>query len=246
MTRLPLRILAWTIVVSAAAGTCAPVFAQMAGHLTGSVKDQAGSAIRGASIHAVNPSAMPNEFTVASDGKGNWGMLGLRAGVWELTASAPGFESSTVAVRVAVLRDNPRVEFVLVGTPPRGALEGIDTKALQADLSAAEGLMVGEQWDAAIAAYRAILAKAPPLTTVNLEIGRALRMKKDFAGAAAAYNAILAADGRNQKALLELGRCQQEGGDTAAAIVTLERLLAIDTTSPEAQEARALVEQWKK
>ena len=81
---------------------------------------------------------------------------------------------------------------------------------------------------------------------MNLEIGRALRMKKDFAGAAAAYNAILAADGRNQKALLELGRCQQEGGDTAAAIVTLERLLAVDTTSPEAQEARALVEQLKK
>jgi cytochrome c-type biogenesis protein CcmH/NrfG len=84
---------------------------------------------------------------------------------------------------------------------------------------------------------------APPLDTVNLAIGRALRMKKDYAGAAAAYGEILKRDARNQKALLELGRTQHDQGDRASALATLEKLVAIDGTTDEATEARTLIEQ---
>jgi len=78
---------------------------------------------------------------------------------------------------------------------------------------------------------------------VNMAIGRALRMKKDYAGAAAAYGEILKSDARNQKALLELGRTQHEQGDRRAALATLEALVAIDGTTDEATEARVLIGQ---
>ena len=244
MTRFPHPVLAcaaaWSFVVFLASPAAAQ---QPVGRLAGTVKNIAGQPIKGATIRAVNPGAIPNEFTSTSDQKGQWAILGMRSGVWEVSALAPGFESSTIAVRVAGLQSAPAIQFVLLGTAVRGPLEGVDTKRLQTALSTAETMMAEERWDDAIAEYRAILAMAPPLDTVNLALGRALRMKKDYAGAAAAYGEILKRDARNQKALLELGRTQHEQGDRAAALATLEKLVAIDGTTDEATEARALIEQ---
>jgi hypothetical protein len=246
VTRIPHRILAWTVVACALAAAAPPAHAQQVGHLTGSVRDPAGMPIKGATVRAANPTNIPNEFTVSSDAKGNWGILGLRAGVWDITASAPGFESSSVPVRVSVLRDNPRVEFVLVGAPPKGALEDVDSKALQADLSSAEGLMASAQWDAAIAAYKAILVKAPPLSTVNLAIGRAMRMKKDYVGAVAAYEDLLRTDPANQHALVELGQAHAERGDLTTAATTLRKAVSINASSDEGKQAAALLGSMKR
>ena len=244
MTRFPHPVLAcaaaWCVAFSLASTAAAQ---QPVGRLAGTVKNIAGQPIKGATIRAVNPGAIPNEFTSTSDQKGQWAILGMRSGVWEVSALAPGFESSTIAVRVAGLQSAPAIQFVLLGTAVRGPLEGVDTKRLQTALSTAETMMAEERWDDAIAEYRAILAMAPPLDTVNLALGRALRMKKDYAGAAAAYGEILKRDARNQKALLELGRTQHEQGDRSAALATLEKLVAIDGTTDEATEARALIGQ---
>ena len=247
MKRFPRSVLACTAACWVAAVFASPSAAQsLVGRLTGTVKGIAGQPIKAATIRASNPSVIPNEFTATSDQKGEWAILGMRGGLWEVEASAPGFESSTVAVRVAISMNNPKVEFVLVGTPVKGALDGVDTKRLQASLSAAESLMAQEKWDEAVAEYRNILATAPPLDAVNLAIGRALRMKKDYAGAAAAYGEMLKRDARNQKALLGLGRTQHDQGDRAAAISTLEQLIAIDGATAEAQEARAVLDEIRK
>jgi hypothetical protein len=220
----------------------APAAAQFSvGRLTGTVRDVVGRPIKGVVIHAVSPSAIPTEFATTSDRKGQWAILGLQSGRWEVSATAEGFETETVTIPVAVLQSSPPLDFVLVGVPAHGPLDGLDTKQLQADLAGAESLMAQERWDDAAAAYRAILARVPPLDTVNLAIGRALRMKKDYAGAEAAYGELLRRDAKNQKALLELGRTQHEQGDPASATATLERLVAIDGSTGEAAQARALL-----
>jgi TolA-binding protein len=247
VTRVPHPVLACAAAWCLACTLAWPAAAQQpVGRLAGTVKDIIGQPIKGATIRAVSPVAIPNEFTATSDQKGQWAILGMRSGAWEISAGAPGFESSTVTVRVGVQQANPAIQFVLLGTAVPGALEGVDTKLLQADLSAAEALMASGDWDQAIAAYRAVLAKAPPLTTVNLALGRALRMKKDYAGAAAAYGEILKIDATNQKALLELGRTQHEQGERAAALATLEKLISIDGKTDEATEARQLIEQIRR
>ncbi len=218
-----------------------PAGAQMVGRLTGSVKTITGQPIKAATIRAVNPSAIPSEFTVTTDQKGEWAILGLRSGLWEVTASAPGFESTSVAVRTTLTMNNPRVQITLVGMPLKGAMDGVDTKKLQASLSAAESMMLEERWDEAAAEYRSVLAMAPVLDSVNLALGQALLMKKDYAGAAAAFGALVAKDARNQKALIGLGRTKLEEGDRAAAISVLEKAVAIDATTAEATDARQLL-----
>jgi len=220
--------------------------AQMVGRLTGSVKTVTGQPIKAATVRAVNPGAIPNEFTATTDQKGEWAILGLRGGLWEVTASAPGFESTTVAVRTTLSMNNPRVQITLVGMPVKGAMDGVDTKKLQALLSAAESAMAQGRWDEAIAEYRKILVMAPALDMANLALGRAYLLTKDYPGAAAAYGELLKKDARNQKALLGLGRTQLEQGDRAAAIATLDKTVAIDATTPEAAEARDLIAQARK
>ena len=243
MKPFPRLVLAAMAACLAALALASPSVAQlMVGRLTGTVKNLAGQTIKAATVRAVNPSVIPNEFTTTADQKGNWAILGMRGGLWELTASAPGFESTTVVARVALGTNNPIVQFVLVGTPVKGAMDGVDTKRLQAMLGAAESLMVQEKWDEALAEYRNILAMAPSLDTVNLAIGRALLMKKDYAGAAGAYGEMLKKDARNQRALVGLGRTQFEQGDRAAAVATLEQVISIDGSTSEAAEARAILD----
>jgi tetratricopeptide (TPR) repeat protein len=220
--------------------------AQMVGRLTGSVKTVTGQPIKAATVRAVNPGAIPNEFTATTDQKGEWAILGLRGGLWEVTASAPGFESTTVAVRTTLSMNNPMVRITLVGVPIKGAMDGVDTKKLQASLSAAESMMAQGKWDEAIAEYRNVLAMAPALDMVNLAMGRAYLLKKDYAGASEAFGGLLKKDAANQKALLGLGRTQCEQGDRAAAIATLEKAVAIDGTTDEAQEARTMLAELRK
>lgn len=247
MKLLPRPVLAVVVACCAVFAGVQPSAAQsLVARLTGSVKTLGGQPVKAATIRALNPTTIPNEFTTTSDQKGEWAILGLRGGLWEVTASAPGFESSAVAVRVAVSMNNPKIEFVLVGTPVKGAMDGVDTKRLQAMLSAAESLMAQEKWDEAAAEYRNILAMAPALDTVNLALGRALLLKKDYAGASAAFGDVLKKDARNQKALVGLGRTQYEQGDRAAAIATLEQAVSIDGATTEAAEARTILDGIRK
>jgi hypothetical protein len=223
-----------------------PSQAQTAARLAGTVRDPAGRPIAGATIQAHNPNGGPPPDLIATaDARGRWGMLGLGAGMWEITVTAPGWQTSTLPVRVAVLRPNPDLDVVLIGSTPHGTLEGVDTVSLQNDLGAGEALMAAGKWSEAAATWRAILNRAPALTMVNVSLARALRMQKLYDQAADACRSALAQDAANPLALLELGRTQLESGDPAAARVTLERLIAADGTSAEAKEAGALLGQIK-
>ena len=74
--------------------------------------------------------------------------------------------------------------FAAPARRPPGRSAGIAAKDLQAELAAADALFNQQKWDEAVAAYRAIMKKAPTLTVINLQIAAAYRNKKDFDGRA--------------------------------------------------------------
>ncbi len=80
-----------------------------------------------------------------------------------------------------------------------------------------------QKWDEAIAAYRAIMAKAPALSVINLQIAAAYRNKKEYDNAIAAYNELLKADPNNDKAMVGIGMTNLEKGDLKAAEETLTK-----------------------
>jgi len=212
-----------------------PVAAQT-GRIGGLVKDDKGQPLKGATVVAENPAASPPSFTATTDDKGRFSIIGLRAGNWKLTASAPGFQPSVGQVPIRTIgAPNPPVEFTLAAgaTGPAGALAGVNTKELQGELAAAEAKMTANDFDGAIAAYQAMLTKVPALTMLHMQIGRAQRMKKDYDGALASYQKLLAADPTNERAKIEVGMTNLEKGDFAAAETALSEAAQSTSASRE-------------
>jgi len=217
------RKLVTTLALGAALIVSALPAAAQTGRIGGTVKDTNGQPIKGATVVAENPSSSPSSFTATTDDRGRFSIIGLRTGTWKVTASAPGFAPGGGNVPVRTIgAPNPPIDITLApGAGPPGALAGVNTKELQAELQKAEDLMNQQQYDAAIAAYNAILAKTPALTMINLQIGRAHRMKKEYDAALGVYKKILEADPNNERAKIEIGMTNLEKGDYAAAEATL-------------------------
>jgi Flp pilus assembly protein TadD len=203
------------------------------GRVGGTVKDEASQPIKGATVTAENPNASPSSFTATTDDRGRFSIIGLRSGGWTFTAQAPGFAPESGRMNVQTIGSpNPPLGFTLKkgAGGPSSALGGMAAKDLQAELAAADLLFNGQKWDEAIAAYRAIMTKAPALSVINLQIAAAHRNKKEYDSAIAAYNELLKADPNNDKAKVGIGMTNLEKGDLAAAEETLQQ--AADSPSP--------------
>jgi tetratricopeptide (TPR) repeat protein len=230
------NILSAVALAAALVVTALPAAAQT-GRVGGTVKDaQNGQPLKGATITAENPQASPSSFTATTDDKGRYSIIGLKTGAWKVTASAPGFAPSSGQVPVRSLgAPMPPVDFALApgASGPAGALAGVNTKELQAELQKAIDLANSGQHDAAIAAYQAVLTKTPALTMINGQIAQVQRLKKDYDGAIASYQKVIAADPNNDKAKIEIGMTYLEKNDFANAEKSLLEVASSTSASRE-------------
>ena len=145
------------------------------------MRDETGATIRGAIVRAetggTGTSAAPVTLTTATDDRGRFVFVVIRSGEWRLTFEAPGFDPMTIplGVRLGGAAPNLDVKLERRESPEAfGALAGVDSKSLSAQLAAAAVLYDEGRHDQAIAAYREIKARAPALSLVNLQIGNSL------------------------------------------------------------------------
>src|SRR5690349_5025080 len=79
-------------IISLLIGVCAVAFAQSdRGTITGTVSDPAGASVANAAIEAKN-TATGAVFPVASSDTGNYTLVQLPVGAYELTVNVPGFK----------------------------------------------------------------------------------------------------------------------------------------------------------
>src|SRR3989337_3025490 len=138
------RKLLTAIALGAALIVSALPAAAQTGRVGGTIKDDKGQPIKGATVVAENPSSSPSSFTATTDDKGRFSIIGLRSGTWKITASAPGFAPGGGNVPIRTIgAPNPPVDIALVpcNSGPAGALAGVNTKELQAQLANDEELM---------------------------------------------------------------------------------------------------------
>jgi len=196
------------------------------GRVGGVVKDEGGQPIKGATITAENPNASPSSFTATTDDKGRFSIIGLKTGQWTFTAQAPNFGPEAGKLNVQTIgAPNPPLTFTMKkgAGGPTSALGSTAAKDLQTDLQNADQLYNAQKYDESIAAYRAIMAKAPALSVINLQIAAAYRNKKEYDNAIAAYNDLLKVDPNNDKAIVGVGMTNLEKGDLKAAEDTLTK-----------------------
>jgi Flp pilus assembly protein TadD len=202
--------------------------------VVGIVKDETGQPIRGATLSLENPDAIPRNFTATSDDRGRFAIIGLKSGEWSIVAQAPGFiaDAGRVVVRAATPA-TPTFTLRRAPQPPPSAIGNVGLKDLQAELRLADQQYNAQQWDQAIASYKSVLAKAPALSFINLQIGSAYRSKQDYDNALVAYNEMLKADPSSDKARVGLGMTYLEKGDLGAAENALGQAAQTPTASRE-------------
>ncbi|MCC7240322.1 MAG: carboxypeptidase regulatory-like domain-containing protein [Acidobacteria bacterium] len=200
-----------------------PAAAQV-GRIGGTVKDQSGQPIKGATVVAENPDSAPSSLTATTDDRGRYSMIGLKAGTWKVTASAPGFEPSAGNVPIKTIgAPMPPVDFTLApgASGPSGALAGVNTKELQGELDKAEAMVNTKDYAGAIAIYEGMLAKVPALTALHMQIGNLYRQQKQYDQAIASYKKVPAGDANSNKARIEIGMTLLEKNDLAGAEAAL-------------------------
>ena len=206
-----------TLTLLAALALAGSAYAQTA-RATGIVKDMDGKGIKGATIRATNPDAVPPQIISTTDDKGRWAILGMRIGTYSFRVEAPGFlpVQADANVRTAV---TPPLQFTLARDP--GPIPGALPSNIQAQLSAANMLRDQGRLDQAIAAYQEIRTKNPKLTSVNLVMARVYRTKAAqeadpvtrralLARAIDSYDELLRADAGNERAKTELASTRAE------------------------------------
>ncbi len=210
--------------------------AAQTGRIGGTVKDTNGQPIKGATVTADNPSASPSSFTATTDDRGRYSMIGLRAGQWKLTASGPGFAPASGNVTVRTIGGAmPPVDFALEpgASGPVGALAGVNTKELQAEIAKAEEMVNAKNYDGAIAIYEDMVTKVPALTSLHLQIGSLYRAQKQYDKAIEVYNRVPEGDANLDKAKIEIGMTQLEKNDLAGAEATLSAVAQTTSANKE-------------
>jgi tetratricopeptide (TPR) repeat protein len=211
-------VVATVIVVCLAA---VPARAQTA-RATGTVKDTAGKAMKGAIVRATNKDAYPSQITSTTDDKGRWAMIGLRTGTWTFVAEAPGYTKQEAQWPVRVAGTVP-MHFVIARD--LGPIPGALTKNIQQQLAAANALRDKGQLDQALVAYEQIRDQNPKLTAVNLVVGNVYRRKAAlesdpaakralFDRAIASYTSMLNDDSASDRAKAEIESTRTEAAAT--------------------------------
>lgn len=197
---------------------CADTALSQATRVAGIVRDDSNQPIKAATVTAENPEASRGTITASTDEKGRFQMIGLTPGSWTYKAQAPGFEVES-GTFVVPARGASRLQLTVVLKTRPGAVipQVLSGRDLQGELADADLAFNSGNWDEAIERYRALLAKAPSLHVIQLQIGNCYRNKKDYDKAIAAYGEVLDVDPGNDKATVGIGMANIEKGDLKAA-----------------------------
>jgi tetratricopeptide (TPR) repeat protein len=215
--------------------TALPAAAQT-GRIGGTVKDTNGQPIKGATVVAENPASAPSSFTATTDDRGRYSMIGLKAGSWKVTASAPGFAASSGNVPIKTIgAPMPPVDFTLApgASGPSGAMAGVNTKELQGELAKADAMVAAKDYAGAIGIYEGMVTKVPALTSLYLQIGGLYRTQKQYDQAIETYKRVPAGDTNADKAQIEIGMTLLEKNDLAGAEAALMPMAQSTSASKE-------------
>ena len=227
------------LVIMLAAGTLATTAAAQ-GRFNGTVVDDEGNPLAGATVIAEQPAAHPPRFEQDTDGEGRFAMIGLATGLWTITVEAEGFDPnvSTMPIRYGsnqpvTLEMSPilhQLELALGGA----AFEGLDPDDVQAEIEAADAAYNSAQWEQAVTAYRSVVSKLPAMNGLHMNIGHALGQLGRFEEAIASFETALAGDAELKAQVeTEIARTRLAMGDFDAAGDVLAAAASSDGASRE-------------
>lgn len=158
------------------------------GRINGTVVDENGNPIEGAII-TVESLTSKTKLEGKSDKKGHFAVAGMGTGMWRITASKPGYVSSSTDMYVRQLTTNPPITFTLKKITGLAALATDETSMKLFD----EGNKLIEEgkYDEALKVFEDFLTKYPQIHQVHLNIGTCYLKKEELDKAEAEFKLVL-------------------------------------------------------
>jgi Tfp pilus assembly protein PilF len=171
------------------------VFAQAGrgtARLNGVVTDQNGKPLEGAQVTLSYMQGTGGaKHEVKTNKKGEWSIMGLGTGQWELAVVMKGYEPYTQSVSVLQLTLNPKVEVKIKKSSPGTGGGIIQDESSFTFLELGNQLYKDGKYDEAIAQYELFLEKNPQAYQVQLNIADAYKEKGEFDKATELYNKLI-------------------------------------------------------
>jgi len=158
------------------------------GRINGTVVDENGNPVEGALI-VVESLTSKTRLEGKSDRKGHFAVAGMGTGMWRITASKPGYASSSTDMYVRQLTTNPPITFTLKKITGLAALT-TDESALKL-FDEGNKLIEAGQYDEALKIFEDFLAKYPQIHQVHLNIGTCYLKKDELDKAEAEFKLVL-------------------------------------------------------
>ena len=201
------KILSLLVVVVGMALLVPTAFAQ-GGILFGRITDaETGDPVAGATVRLdghrpmgnADPDVPREEGTSDS---GEYTLLGLPSGEWNITVEAEGYQPSPGTVTIRFGRNAPvniRMDAIphpLMAEMDQSLLDGMNRAernafldGIQAELDAVAAARDNEDWEGALAGSQALLERFPTISRLQTDVGEALTRLQRYEEAIAAYEA---------------------------------------------------------
>jgi tetratricopeptide (TPR) repeat protein len=182
------------------------------GRLPGLVVDEQGKPIEGVRVKLFCPKFNGGfETTTGKDGK--WTGAWMRSGLWDLDFDKPGYAPVRKSLQFDEYERHKELEVVMKKA------EGLSvTDEMKKELTAANDLYDKGQFEAAIEAYKAFLAKFPDAYFIWRNIGNSYFRLEKYDEAEAAYKQVLVKDPNDALAIISIGNCYANRGETDKAM----------------------------
>lgn len=208
-------------------GTISPDLLAQAGRgkarLKGLVLDEAGKPIPSAKVVLELLSSEQIKKELKTNKKGEWIILGLGSGNWQVTASAEGYIPSKTTIFVSQIEKNPKVVLKLKKIEVATA-EALKKEGTLDILDQATTLYEQRKYDEALSILNELLTKNPDVYQIKILMGDCHREKGEVDKAIELYTEAVQKSQNDEQAkeitaktLAALGDCYLKKGDIEKA-----------------------------
>ncbi|MGQ9672904.1 MAG: tetratricopeptide repeat protein [Candidatus Aminicenantales bacterium] len=182
------------------------------GRFSGVVTDEGGNPLAGVKVKLFSVRGQSG-FETETNNRGEWKALYVRGGAWHIDFEKAGYVPKKISVEIKEFDRNKPIEIKME------KMSGlIITEELKATLREGNDLYEAGKYEAALAAYEAIIQANPDAYILYLNIGNCYFQMEKYEQAEESYRKVLDKDPQNAEAILLIGNTYANRGEEAQAL----------------------------